>query len=340
MPGESTAPAKRKTKRKKPEPDESSPDDNSADDPSTAEDAKGPIYSTKFSKARIDTRGSKKLLGAHVSAAGGPHNAIKEAFDLGCRSCAFFLKNQRSWKFKEMTDEQVEKFNDALEKYKFDVKNIVPHTSYLVNAGSPNAETLEKSRANLLEDCLRCERLGICLLNMHPGSSTGNGTKDECIQVIAESINEVLAKTSSVIMLVESMAGQGNTVGGKFEELRDIIALIDNKDRIGVCLDTCHMYAAGFDIRTKESYERVMKEFEDIVGFDYLKAIHLNDSKGKLGSFLDRHEDIDRGYLRGSFTHIMNDPRLDGIPIVLETPSGFYSQEMARLYAMCQKETI
>ncbi|KAK0395868.1 hypothetical protein QR680_001469 [Steinernema hermaphroditum] len=276
--------------------------------------------------------GNRKLVGAHVSAAGGPHNAIREAFELGARSCAFFLKNQRTWKYKELSNEQVELFHKALKEYDFDVNNILPHTSYLVNAGSPSADLLEKSRANLLEDCKRCERLGISLLNMHPGSCVGKMDRDECIAVIADSVNHVIAHTSSVIIVLETMAGQGNTLGGTFEELKAIIDKVQNKSRVGVCIDTCHIFAAGYDIRKKDKYEETMAKFGDVIGWEYLKAVHINDSKGQLGSNLDRHADINTGFLKGSFSYMMKDPRFDNIPIVLETPTGNYKNEIATLY--------
>uniref|UniRef100_A0A1I7XZ56 AP_endonuc_2 domain-containing protein n=1 Tax=Steinernema glaseri TaxID=37863 RepID=A0A1I7XZ56_9BILA len=286
---------------------------------------------TEAKKAKTALGSNQKLLGAHVSAAGGPHNAIREASELGARACGFFLKNQRSWKWKELTDKQVELFQDALEKYNFDVENVVPHTSYLINAGSPAADTLEKSRANLLDDCKRCERLGIKLLNMHPGSSVGKIERNECVALIAESLNYVISETEKVVIVLETMAGQGNTIGGTFEELKAIIDMVQDKSRVGVCIDTCHIFAAGYDIRTSEKYEETMKKFGETIGWEYLKAFHINDSKGGLRSHLDRHADINTGYLKGSFKRLMNDLRLDNIPMVLETPSGNYKQEIETL---------
>uniref|UniRef100_A0A914D3B5 Xylose isomerase-like TIM barrel domain-containing protein n=1 Tax=Acrobeloides nanus TaxID=290746 RepID=A0A914D3B5_9BILA len=231
-----------------------------------------------------------------------------------------------------MEEDVVVRWKKAIEEYPFSMDQIIPHGSYLMNSGSPDSGTLEKTRIAMLDECHRCERLGILAYNFHPGSTTGKCTVDECIQTIADTINYVIENTKFITLVVETMAAQGNSVGGKFEELRQIIDLVKDKSRVGVCLDTCHIFAAGYDIRTKETYEETMNEFERIVGFNYLKAVHLNDSKGDLGSKLDRHEHIGKGYLKTAFQWLMRDPRFDGIPMVLETPEGHYSQEMELLY--------
>uniref|UniRef100_A0A915C5S2 Xylose isomerase-like TIM barrel domain-containing protein n=1 Tax=Parascaris univalens TaxID=6257 RepID=A0A915C5S2_PARUN len=276
----------------------------------------------KVKKAAI---GSKKMLGAHVSAAGGLENAVYNAVGIGCSSFALFLRNQRSWNAKPLDDHTVERFKTAIK--------VVPHGSYLVNAGSADQDILKKSRETMLDECKRCERLGIPIYNIHPGSTAGKHTIEQCIDTIAASINYVLEHTASVIIVIETMAGQGSTVGGSFEEIRSIIDRVDKKDRIGVCIDTCHIFAAGYDIRTEETYQMTMDNFERIVGFKYLKAVHLNDSKGGLGSRLDRHENIGKGKLKCAFKYLMRDDRFDGIPMVLETPEGDYAAEMIRLYS-------
>ncbi|KHN80673.1 DNA-(apurinic or apyrimidinic site) lyase [Toxocara canis] len=276
---------------------------------------------------------SKKMLGAHVSAAGGLENAVYNAARIGCRAFALFLRNQRSWNAKPLEEDVVERFKEAMKECSFPIDQVVPHGSYLINAGSADKEVLQKSRQAMLDECQRCERLGIHFYNIHPGSAAGKYSAAECIQTVAESINYVLERTSSIIIVVETMAGQGSTVGGTFEELRSIIDQVDKKERIGVCIDTCHIFAAGYDIRTEETYKKTMEDFGKIVGFNYLKAIHLNDSKGGLGSRLDRHENIGCGKLRSAFKYLMSDERLDGIPMVLETPEGDYAAEIIRLYS-------
>ncbi|CAD6193952.1 unnamed protein product [Caenorhabditis auriculariae] len=278
---------------------------------------------------------SKKLLGVHASAAGGLEQAIFNARAEGCQSFALFLRNQRRWDSKPLEEEVVVNWWKAIKETQFPLERVVPHGSYLMNPGSYDEQTLTKTRVAMLEECQRAEKLGITLYNFHPGSSVGKCTTEECIARCAETIDYVVERTENVIMVVETMAGQGNTIGGKFEELRDIIDKVKNKDRIGVCIDTCHIFAAGYDIRKKESYDDTMRKFGEIVGFEYLKAIHLNDSKADLGSHLDRHENIGKGKLKEeTFSHFMNDTRLDGIPMILETPEGMYPEEMILLYEL------
>uniref|UniRef100_A0A914W129 Xylose isomerase-like TIM barrel domain-containing protein n=1 Tax=Plectus sambesii TaxID=2011161 RepID=A0A914W129_9BILA len=278
---------------------------------------------------------SLKWLGVHVSAAGGIEQAVYNARQMGCRSFALFLKNQRQWASKPLEDSAVEKFKNALQECDFPVERIVPHSSYLFNLGSPDKDILEKTRNAMLDEVQRCERLGIKLYNFHSGSTTNKCTVEECLTTVAETINLTLKKTQGVTLLIETMSRQGNTVGGHFEELRSIIDQVEDKSRIGVCLDTCHIFAAGYDIRNETVYEETMSKFERIVGFQYLKAVHLNDSKGALGSHLDRHENIGKGLIaKAGFSLLMNDPRFDRLPMILETPEGSYTDEMILLHSL------
>ncbi|CAI2324167.1 unnamed protein product [Caenorhabditis sp. 36 PRJEB53466] len=278
---------------------------------------------------------SQKMLGFHVSAAGGLEQAIYNARAEGCRSFALFVRNQRTWNHKPMTEEVVENWRKATEETGFPMDQVVPHGSYLINAGSPEADKLEKSRAAMVDECQRAEKLGIRMYNFHPGSTVGKCERDECMRTIAETIDYVAERTENIVLVLETMSGQGNSIGGTFEELRYIIDRVKDKSRVGVCIDTCHIFAAGYDIRTEKTYEQTMKKFENKIGWEYLKAMHINDSKGDLGSHLDRHEHIGAGKLgTRTFELLMKDARLNGIPMIFETPEGKYPEEMMLLYGM------
>uniref|UniRef100_A0A7E4ZU08 AP_endonuc_2 domain-containing protein n=1 Tax=Panagrellus redivivus TaxID=6233 RepID=A0A7E4ZU08_PANRE len=279
---------------------------------------------------------SKKLLGAHVSAAGGVENALTNAAALGCRSLALFLRNQRRWVAPAFDPASAERWKAAMASTGIDPAFVVPHGSYLLNPASPNPELREKSAAALLDEIQRCEQLGITLYNIHPGSTTGKCTVEESIEFLAGILDDAIEKTEGVTILIETMAGQGSTLGGTFEEIRAILDAIKpaNADRVAVCLDTCHIFAGGYDIRTSETYEATMAKFEEVIGFDKLKAVHVNDSKSDLNSHLDRHEHIAQGKLADLWPHIMADPRFDNIPMILETPEGKYSEEMMYLYGL------
>ncbi|PIK34940.1 putative DNA-(apurinic or apyrimidinic site) lyase-like isoform X4 [Apostichopus japonicus] len=254
---------------------------------------------------------------------GGLWNAVSGALEIKGRAFALFLKSQRQWKAKPLEEDVIDKFQSALNTSGYHPDFILPHGSYLLNCGSPNPETLEKSRACLLDEVQRCQRLGLNRYNFHPGSTCGEIPVDECLDLIGESINTVLNETSQVTIVVENMSCQGNTVGGKFEELKGIIDRVKDKSRIGVCLDTCHAFAAGYDLSTEDGYKKMTDEFDKLVGFHYLKGVHLNDSKGKVGCHLDRHENIGKGFIGlDGFRRLMNDKRFDGIPMILETPPG------------------
>uniref|UniRef100_A0A183CBE1 AP_endonuc_2 domain-containing protein n=1 Tax=Globodera pallida TaxID=36090 RepID=A0A183CBE1_GLOPA len=268
---------------------------------------------------------SKKNLGVHVSAAGSLENAIWNAIEVGCRSFALFIRNQRRWEAKPMDESVVDRWNRAIKETKFPLHQIVPHGSYLLNAGSPDDKKLEMTRKAMLDECRRCERLGIQFYNFHPGSTTGKCTREQSIKTIAETISYVQENTDFITLVVETMAGSGNTIGGAFAELRSIIDQVHNKKRVGVCLDTCHIFAAGYDM--VNNYEEVMEEFDSMIGFDFLKAVHLNDSKGGCSSKVDRHENIGKGNLgTKAFERLMKDDRFNGIPMILETPEGKYPQ--------------
>ena len=260
-----------------------------------------------------------KYIGAHVSAAGGVENAPINAYEIGANAFALFTKNQRQWVSKPLTKENIEKFKSHCEEYNLLSDYILPHNSYLTNLGHPEKEALEKSRNAFLDEMQRAEQLGLSLMNFHPGSHLRKISEKECLDIIAESINITLDKTNSIVAVIENTAGQGSNLGYSFWQLGYIIDKIEDKSRVGVCLDTCHTYSAGYDLLG--NYEGVFKEFEDEVGFKYLKGIHLNDTKKELGSRVDRHESIGKGLLGADFfKKLMNDPRFDNIPIILETP--------------------
>lgn len=262
---------------------------------------------------------SMKYTGAHVSASGGVEMAPVNALEIGADAFALFTKNQRQWVAKPLSDESIALFKKNCDKENFDVRYILPHDSYLINLGNPDAERLEKSRAAFLDEMQRCELLGLKMLNFHPGSHLNKLSVEECLDKIAESVNMTLNKTTGVTAVIENTAGQGSNVGNEFWHLRYIIDKVEDKSRVGVCLDTCHTYTAGYDI--VNAYDQVFAEFDEVVGRDYLRAIHLNDSKKPLGSRVDRHDSIGKGLIGiDFFKRFMQDTRFDDMPIVLETP--------------------
>ena len=261
-----------------------------------------------------------KYVGAHVSAAGGVENAPVNAHKLGANAFALFTKNQRQWKAKPITDKSIKLFKERCEKYGFKPEQILPHDSYLINLGHPEEENLQKSRDAFVEEMERCMQLGLDRLNFHPGSHLRKISEEECAEKVAESINMALDSTEGVIAVIENTAGQGSNMGWSFEHLAAMIDGVSDKSRVGVCLDTCHTFAAGYDLRTKEACEKTFAEFERLVGFSYLKGMHLNDSKGELNSRKDRHHSLGEGEIGWEcFRFIMQDDRFNGIPMVLET---------------------
>ncbi|HOP13563.1 MAG TPA: deoxyribonuclease IV [Lentimicrobium sp.] len=277
-----------------------------------------------------------KYIGAHVSAAGGVENAPLNAAAIGAKAFALFTKNQRQWVAPPLTAESIEKFKTNLAIHNYEPWQVLPHDSYLINLGHPGKAELEKSRSAFLDEMQRCEQLGLDRLNFHPGSHLNQITPEESLKIIAESINIVLDKTRGVIAVIENTAGQGSNLGHLFEQIRFIIDLIEDKSRVGVCLDTCHTFTAGYDLITPEGYAETFSQFDEIIGFGYLRGLHLNDSMKPLGSHVDRHDNIGKGFLGTEvFRRIMNDPRFDEIPIILETPDEEkWAEEISLLYNM------
>lgn len=277
-----------------------------------------------------------KYIGAHVSSAGGVFQAPLNAKKIGAKAFALFTKNQKQWKAKPLTDDEINKFKEYCQKENYSPDYILPHDTYLINLGAPEKEALERSRSAFTEEMKRCAQLGLKFLNFHPGSHKKKMSDEECLKVVAESINMTLAATEGVTAVIENTAGQGGNVGYKFEHLAAMIEMTEDKTRIGVCLDTCHTFASGYDIRTPETYETTMKQFENIVGFKYLKGIHLNDSKVALGSRKDRHHSLGKGELSWeTFKIFMNDPRLDDMPLILETiDEDLWAEEIRHLYSL------
>jgi deoxyribonuclease-4 len=274
-----------------------------------------------------------KYIGAHVSASGGVENAPLNAAAVGATAFALFTKNQRQWVAPPLTAESIRLFKVHCAEHGYTPAQILPHDSYLINLGHPEADGLAKSRAAFLDEMQRCEQLGLTLLNFHPGSHLGKISEDGCLSVIAESINMALSKTKGVTAVIENTAGQGSNVGYRFGHLAAIIQQVDDKSRVGVCIDTCHAFTSGYDIKDANEYERVWQEFGNMVGFDYLKAIHLNDSKKELATRVDRHDSVGKGFLGiDFFKRFMADTRFDNIPIVLETPDeSLWTEEIATL---------
>jgi deoxyribonuclease-4 len=261
-----------------------------------------------------------KTIGAHVSASGGVQNAPENAKAIGADAFALFTKNQKQWVAAPLSDETLQAFEKNCAGA-FSAAQILPHDSYLINLGHPEPEGLEKSRAAFLDEMQRCEQLGLDRLNFHPGSHLKKCTEAECIATIAESINLALAKTNGVIAVIENTAGQGTNLGYRFEQLAEMIAQVTDKTRVGVCIDTCHTFAAGYDLRTEKTFQATFEEFANVVGFEYLKGMHLNDSKKDLGTKVDRHDSLGKGFIGiDCFKFLMADDRFNGIPLILETP--------------------
>jgi deoxyribonuclease-4 len=278
---------------------------------------------------------SNKFIGAHTSSSGGVFNAVTNAQEIGAKAFALFTKNQRQWVAKDLDTKTIDKFKKALEDSGILPKHVLPHDSYLINLGHPEEEKRQKSLNAFIDEVQRCELLGLDRLNFHPGSHLKKITEEECLDKIAESMNITLDKTTGVSLVLENTAGQGSNLGWKFEHLAYIIDKIEDKSRVGVCIDTCHMFTAGYDIRTKEVYDKTWDEFENIVGFKYLMGMHINDSKPPLGSHVDRHHSLGKGEIGlDAFRFIMNDDRMNDIPLILETiDSSIWKEEIELLYS-------
>ena len=278
-----------------------------------------------------------KYIGAHVSISGGVENAPLNAAAIGAKAFAMFTKNQRQWKSAPLTADSIASFKKNCEDRGFTADHILPHDGYLINLGNPDAEKRAVSRAAFLDEMTRCMQLGLKYLNFHPGSHLREIPLDDCLKLIAAEVRSVLAETEGVYAVIENTAGQGSNVGSAFEELARLIELIGEPGRVGVCLDTCHAFAAGYDL--KDSYDRVMDRFGSLIGFDLLKGVHLNDSKSVLNGHLDRHHSIGKGELSvETFRRLMNDPRLDDRPLVLETiDETLWPEEIKLLYSLIEK---
>jgi deoxyribonuclease IV len=276
-----------------------------------------------------------KYIGAHVSASGGVENAPLNAKMIGARAFALFTKNQRQWFSKPLTNAGIKAFRENCEKFDYKSFQILPHDSYLINLGHPEAEPLKKSRDSFLDEMQRCELLGLDRLNFHPGSHLNSISITACIKKNAESINMVLEKTKGVTAVIENTAGQGTNIGYTFEQLREIIDNVEDKSRVGVCIDTCHAFTSGYDVKSHEGFIKTFEKFDEIIGFKYLKGMHLNDSKKDFGTRVDRHDNIGKGFLGDeTFAILLNDTRFDDIPLILETPDeSLWEVEIKKLYS-------
>ena len=277
-----------------------------------------------------------KYIGAHVSASGGVENAPLNAHEIGAKAFALFTRNQRQWKSSPLTSRSIDLFKERCAAYGYLPSQILPHDSYLINLGHPEAEGLAKSREAFLDEMQRCEQLGLDRLNFHPGSHLNAFPIDDCLDRIAESINEALNQTSGVTAVIENTAGQGTNLGHTFEQIAHIIDRVEDKSRVGVCIDTAHTLAAGYDIKTTEGFIDTFDKFDKIIGFSYLRGMHINDSKKDLASKVDRHDSIGKGLMGlTTFKMLMNDPRFDNIPMILETPDEtIWEEEISYLYGL------
>lgn len=278
-----------------------------------------------------------KRIGAHVSAAGGVENAPLNALEIGADAFALFVKNQRQWNAKALETESINKFDENLKLANIKKEHILPHNSYLINLGHPDAEKRKKSINAFIDEINRANLLGLKMINFHPGSHLREISENECLENISNSINFIIANTSDVKLVIENTAGQGSNLGYKLEHLAYLIDKTQNKQRIGVCIDTCHFFAGGYDLRSKESYKKTMSEFDRLVGYKYLSGMHLNDSKNSLGVKKDRHESIGKGTIGlEAFENIMRDENIDEIPLILETINPeIWADEIKLLRQMC-----
>ena len=261
-----------------------------------------------------------KYVGAHVSIAGGVWNAPENAHALGATGFAMFTKNQRQWKAKDLTEEDIATFKETMDKYGYTADMVLPHDSYLINLGNPDEEKREKSYNAFVDELKRVAQLGLNRLNFHPGSHLKKITEEQCLDRIAESLNRALSETEGVIAVIENTAGQGTNLGYTIDHLAHIINKIEDKSRIGICIDTCHTFASGYDLREPEQVVAFFNEVDEKIGLEYIKGFHLNGSKSEFASKVDRHHSLEQGNLGlAVFKHIMKEPRFEKIPMVLET---------------------
>lgn len=274
-----------------------------------------------------------KYIGAHVSASGGVFNAPLNAVAIGATAFALFTKNQKQWHSAPLTEGAIATFKENCQKFQFNPQQILPHDSYLINLGHPEVEKLEKSRQAFTDELQRCQQLGLVYLNFHPGSHLKQMSEADCLSRIAESINLALQQTTGVTAVIENTAGQGGNLGYRFEHLAQIIEQVEDKNRVGVCLDTCHTFVSGYELRGMDACEKTFAEFDQVVGFKYLKGMHLNDSKTPFGSKVDRHAPLGAGEIGWDcFKYIMADDRFAGMPLILETTNPeLWPQEIMEL---------
>lgn len=279
-----------------------------------------------------------KFIGAHVSTEGGVSHAPLAAEAIGARAFALFTRNPSRWKSKEISPAEATAFRDNCSRLGFDPSVILPHDSYLINLGAPDPEKLQMSREAFSDELARCAQLGLTMLNFHPGSHLKLIDPDKCLDLIAESINLALDATPGVKAVIENTAGQGSNLGFTWEQIDRIIAGVNDKSRVGVCVDTCHTLAAGYDLTTPAAYEATWSDFDRVIGFKYLSGMHINDSKKGVASHVDRHAPLGQGEIGTEFFRLlMNDPRIDGIPMILETPDpSRWAEEIAWLYSLVE----
>lgn len=277
-----------------------------------------------------------KYIGAHVSASGGVENAPLNANAIGAKAFALFTRNQRQWKSSPLTKKSISLFKERCEEFGYEAKHILPHDSYLINLGHPDPDGLQKSRDAFLDEMQRCEQLGLDRLNFHPGSHLNELPVDDCLARIAESINRTLDQTAGVCAVIENTAGQGTNLGYTFEQIAAIIDRVEDKTRVGVCIDTAHTLAAGYDIKTEQGFTETFRHFDEVIGFSYLRGMHINDSKKDLATRVDRHDSIGKGVMgMTTFKMLMADPRFDDIPLILETPDeSIWAEEIDYLYTL------
>lgn len=272
-------------------------------------------------------------LGAHESISGGIENAFQRGRDDGCESLQIFTKSERQWSAKPLAPEALDAFRTASKGSGIPLSNVLVHDSYLINLASPDPVKLEKAKAAFVEEIRRCEQLGVRYLVTHPGSHVGSG-EDQAIETLVSSYNDCIHRSSGspVMILLETTAGQGTCMGYRFEQIAGILKGIKDRSRMGVCVDTCHIFAAGYDIRTPEGYEQVMQELDRVIGVKEVRAFHINDSKKELGSRVDRHEEIAEGFIgETAFRCLMNDPRWKDTIGVIETPGEDFAKNLKRL---------
>lgn len=277
-----------------------------------------------------------KYIGAHVSASGGVENAPLNANAIGAKAFALFTRNQRQWKSSPLTKKSISLFKERCEEFGYEAKHILPHDSYLINLGHPDPDGLQKSRDAFLDEMQRCEQLGLDRLNFHPGSHLNELSVDDCLARIAESINRTLDQTAGVCAVIENTAGQGTNLGYTFEQIAAIIDRVEDKTRVGVCIDTAHTLAAGYDIKTEQGFTETFRHFDEVIGFSYLRGMHINDSKKDLATRVDRHDSIGKGVMgMTTFKMLMADPRFDDIPLILETlDESIWAEEIGYLYTL------